>query len=136
MKRIIGLLLWLGCLSSQGMAVDRAKFRTCDQTSFCRRHRDDHSSRLYRYRLVKDSVLFHGIPKEDGENGGKDKGESKTGLWKSLQRNLGLHGDHNDGKHKGLDPYVRGPEATMTGLLVNAAAETGKKVKEHQVLEH
>ena len=106
------------------MAVDRAKFRTCDQTSFCRRHRDDHSSRLYRYRLVKDSVLFHGIPKEDGENGGKDKGESKTGLWKSLQRNLGLHGDHNDGKHKGLDPYVRGPEATMTGLLVNAAAET------------
>jgi hypothetical protein len=31
------------------MAVDRSKFRTCEQTSFCRRHRDNHSGGLYMF---------------------------------------------------------------------------------------
>ena len=117
---VLAAVLLLAC---QGFAVDRSKFRTCDQTSFCRRHRDDHSSRLYRYRLVKDSVIFHGIPKPD-EKEKKDEGETKGGIWKSLQRNLGLHASESGKHHKGPDTYVRGPEATLTGLLVNTASET------------
>jgi hypothetical protein len=38
------------------MAVDRSKFRTCQQTSFCRRHRLGKSRQLYDYSLVSDSV--------------------------------------------------------------------------------
>lgn len=132
MTRAVALFLWLGCLSSMGFAVDRAKFRTCEQTSFCRRHRDDHSSRLYRYRLVKDSVLFNGIPKPDEKEAAAKHpgGNAQTGLWKSLKQNLGLHGDSTEGQHKGPDIYVRGPEATMTGLLVNTAAETSTGLPE------
>jgi len=118
----------LACLPSLAFAVDRAKFRTCEQTSFCRRHRDDHSSRMYRYRLVKDSVIFHDIPKADAESKGVEAAEeeikSKGGLWGSLSRNLGLSGDDTANAHKGPDIYVRGPEPTMTGILLNAAAET------------
>lgn len=68
--------------------------------------------------------MFHGIPKRDEKEGEEEQAETKAGIWKSLQRNLGLHGDQKDGRHKGPDSYVRGPEATMTGLLLNAAVET------------
>ncbi|CAB9497954.1 Neutral alpha-glucosidase C (Fragment) [Seminavis robusta] len=121
-------VLLLLCFSSLGFAVDRAKFRTCDQTSFCRRHRDDHSSRLYRYRLVKDSVIFHGIPEKDEKEPPADTGTLKTGLWKSLQKNLGLK-DAKD-QAKGPDIYVRGTEPTVSGLLVNTASETSTGLSE------
>jgi alpha 1,3-glucosidase len=38
------------------MAVDRSKFRTCEQTSFCRRHRHGKSRALYNYKIVPESV--------------------------------------------------------------------------------
>lgn len=122
----VGLLIWLACFTL-GFAVDRAKFRTCEQTSFCRRHRDDHSSRMYRYRLVKESVIFHGIPQIDSGSEAEEVEEvaaKQTGIWGSLQRNLGLKADANGGAHKGPDTYVRGPEPTMTGVLINAATDT------------
>lgn len=105
------------------MAVDRTKFRTCEQTSFCRRHRGDKSSRLYQYRLVKDSVIFHGIPKADAEEEQKEETPKRGSLWGSLSRNLGLD-KQSSAQHKGPDSYVRGTEPTLSGLLVNTATET------------
>jgi len=84
---------------------------------------------LYRYRLGKDSVIFHGIP-DSNKEGGKHEGEpeegkdSKPGLWKSLQRNLGLKAEDEEAKHKGPDIYVRGTQPTVTGVLVNTATDT------------
>lgn len=100
------------------MAVDRSKFRTCSQTSFCRRHRENHSSRLYNYVLDKESVHFHVMEKEKGHT------EDKAGLWKSLQqRILGHRGED-------VDPYVQGPPPTLTGLLKNKAPETSSSNEE------
>ena len=100
------LLLLLGC-SSLGMAVDRSKFRTCSQTSFCRRHRENHSSRLYQYKLDPTSVKFHLMDKEHASAAE----DHKAGLWKSLQQRILGHGNQN------ADPYVRGPPPTLTGNL-------------------
>lgn len=135
MKRII---LWIalgGTFSSMmmGMAVDQSKFRTCSQTSFCRRHRGQHSAALYKYSIDVDSVHFH-VPSKAGEGEEETQAEPKaessmggSGLWKSLQeRILGGSQDEDDVK----DPYIRGPEPTLTGVLVNTAAETSTGHKE------
>jgi len=41
------------------MAVDRSKFRTCSQTSFCRRNRNGRSQPAYQYSLDPASIEFH-----------------------------------------------------------------------------
>jgi len=102
------------------MAVDRSKFRTCSQTSFCRRHRENHSSRLYQYKLDKSSVKFH-LMEEEHASAAK---EHKAGLWQSLQQRILGHGD------KDADPYVRGPPPTLTGVLINTAPETSSGKEE------
>lgn len=94
------------------MAVDRSKFRTCSQTSFCRRHRENHSSRLYQYRLDLQSIHFHVMEKNSSE-------ADKASLWKSLSKRILGHGGGDD-----ADPYVQGPPPTLTGLLHNTAPET------------
>ena len=121
------LLLLVACLSTQGLAVDRSKFRTCDKTSFCRRHRHDHSQQLYKYKVVRDSVEFH-IPehnKKDVED--KEQQEKAAGgsfLWKSVQqRLLGNNSQETETTNKD-DPYVRGPPPTLTGRLLNVADQT------------
>jgi alpha 1,3-glucosidase len=40
------------------MAVDRSKFRTCQQTSFCRRHREARSTAAFDYALIPESIRF------------------------------------------------------------------------------
>jgi alpha 1,3-glucosidase len=119
-------LLILSLLAVQGFAVDRTKFRTCDQTSFCRRHRGKASASLYKYKLEKDSLNFH-LPTEGGiKEGGHGAAEAKdSSLWNSLStRILGSKGDSP------LDPYVRGPPPTLTGTLVNTAPQTSTGTKE------
>jgi alpha 1,3-glucosidase len=120
------LLLFAGCwLTSFGMAVDQSKFRKCSQTSFCRRHRGEHSAALYKYRIDNDSVHFHVPSLGEEDEGPREKKDTNGGLWKSLQdRILGESGDDEK------DPYFRGPPATLTGLLVNTAAETSTGHKE------
>jgi alpha 1,3-glucosidase len=125
MKWCLVLLL---CLPSHGMAVDQSKFRTCEKTSFCRRHRGQHSAALYNYKMEKDSVHFH-VPDKTIE---KEEEEvvvaTKTGgsLWKSLSsRILGANQGDN-----AKDPHVRGPPPTLTGVLVNTSPETSTGVKE------
>eukprot|EP00532_Pseudo-nitzschia_australis_P006927 CAMPEP_0168165410 /NCGR_PEP_ID=MMETSP0139_2-20121125/1474_1 /TAXON_ID=44445 /ORGANISM="Pseudo-nitzschia australis, Strain 10249 10 AB" /LENGTH=1079 /DNA_ID=CAMNT_0008082529 /DNA_START=8 /DNA_END=3244 /DNA_ORIENTATION=+ len=147
-----GLFLWLallaGCLLTTGMSVDQSKFRTCDQTSFCRRHREQHSASLYQYRVDQDSVHFH-LPNEnkDGVGDLNDEFEGvsdqmidntengvdeKTGLWKSLQdRILGTSSHKDDSSKSKKDPYVRGPPPTLTGTLVNTATDTSSGKKEY-----
>ena len=121
------------CLTSFGFAVDQSKFRKCDQTSFCRRHRGEHSAQLYKYRIDPGSVHFHlpseGVDQDGGHSQQKDDKAAESGaggLWKSLQNRI-LGGSTDEEK----DPYVRGPPPTLTGVLVNTAPETsnGKKEK-------
>lgn len=117
------MIVWLIFLLQicAGMAVDRSKFRTCQQTSFCRRHRSKHSASLYRYKLLAESVQFHLSNEEPAE-----AVEQEKGVWKSLQRRL-LGGD----AQKALDPYVRGKPPTLTGTIVNTAPETSMQGSEH-----
>lgn len=117
------------CLTSFGLAVDQSKFRTCDQTSFCRRHRGEHSATLYNYRLDKESVHFHRPPEETNSVGETEEAEEKknTGLWKSLQnRILGASEDSESEK----DPYFRGTMPTLTGILTNTSTKTSTGHKE------
>ena len=155
-KSYCGIFFWpallAGCLLTTGMAVDQSKFRTCEQTSFCRRHREQHSASLYHYRIDQDSVHFH-LPNEnkgdiyepvDGadnvaeeavDNNNKNEGgNTNTGLWKSLQDRIlggGSLSDADDPSKNRKDPYVRGPQPTLTCTLVNTATETSTGKKEY-----
>lgn len=126
------VLLFVGCLTIQGFAVDQSKFRKCTETSFCRRHRGEHSAALYKYRVDKASVHFH-IPKKEKEEEKAAEADAaaekanNSGLWKSLHDRI--LGGSPDGENE-KDPYVRGPPPTLTGLLVNTAAETSTGHKE------
>lgn len=114
--------LWsLLCFSiyATAFAVDRSKFRTCDQTSFCRRHREKASASLYKYKLVKDSLHFH-LPSE-----GVKEPEEESSLWKSFSSRI--LGGKGDGK---LDPFVRGAPPTLTGTLINVAPKTSTGLHE------
>ena len=118
------------------MAVDRSKFRTCQQTSFCRRHRNGHSGALYRYRLLPGTVELH-IPTPEEKAAAAaaaeeaKKQEGGGGVWKSFQRRLlgGEESGNGDGSDGAVDPYVRGPTPTLTGTLENAASG-GQQQKE------
>lgn len=131
MQGFVQLLLILGITSA--FAVDQSKFRTCDQTSFCRRHRGEHSAALYKYRLDKDSVHFH-LPSErnDADENAKAAMEearklSKGGLWQSLKNGILGGSEDTDGKK---DPYYRGTAPTLTGRLINMAPKTSTGHKE------
>ncbi|OEU20574.1 hypothetical protein FRACYDRAFT_181034, partial [Fragilariopsis cylindrus CCMP1102] len=126
----------VGCLiTTTGFAVDQSKFRTCESTSFCRRHRGQHSESLYQYQIDIDSVKFHLPPNKENKDNENDindpSGGESTGLWKSLQdRILGV--DHSDDDSQNQkDPYVRGPPPTLTGILKNTAIDTSTGGKEY-----
>ncbi|GKZ00409.1 hypothetical protein MPSEU_000993900 [Mayamaea pseudoterrestris] len=117
------LVLALAC---SAMAVDRSKFRTCQQTSFCRRHREATAPRI---RLLPDSVTFHANDANDEQHAEQQRrlqeehqAAEKAGgsVWKSLQRRL-LGDANTNGANGGLvDPYVRGPPPTLSGRLVQS----------------
>ena len=109
----MGLFLWTAVV----MAVDRSKFRTCQQTSFCRRNRQHadgtahQSHTLYRYKILPESVHFH-IPEQEAPV----KQEHHDTVWTLMRRKL--LGDSNP-----VQEYVAGPPPTLTGTLQNKAAE-------------
>jgi len=108
------------------MAVDQSKFRTCAQTSFCRRHRNGHSKDLYKYKILDGSVHFH-IPEEEEKKKEAALMEAKKSgsLWKTFQERI-LGGVEESGK----DPHFRGTGPQLSGRLVNSAPETSTGFKE------
>jgi mannosyl-oligosaccharide alpha-1,3-glucosidase len=128
-KLLLSLLL---IITAASMAVDRSKFRTCQQTSFCRRHRQqedgtpNHSHvTLFHYQVLPDSIRFH-LPEDTAAEHQrnrpnpnpkhtKDKG---TGVWQSLQRRLLGKQPTNDNSAE----HVPGPPPTLTATLQNMAA--------------
>ena len=119
------------------MAVDRSKFRTCQQTSFCHRHRHGKASSLYKYQLEADSLQLHSpsateaAQKTDSETNSK----GKTSVWSSLSLHILGKNDKADRAEPSsiagvLDPYVRGTSPTLTGTLVNTAKETSTGSRE------
>jgi len=139
------LLVSLAATVGTALAVDRSKFRTCEQTSFCRRHRHNKASVQYSYKLLAESVHFH-LPNAAHAQAEPEPGAttatatdtdttSDTGVWKSLTRRLtslttagggggsstaedAIPADPADPE----DPACAGPPATLTGTLVNTAA--------------
>jgi mannosyl-oligosaccharide alpha-1,3-glucosidase len=95
------------------MAVDRTKFRTCAQTSFCRRHRANKSAVLYNYNVVPGSVHFH-LPSETAA--AASVGQPKGDFWSKFKQ--GIYGTTT--KSGGM----QGPPPTLTGTLANVAAQT------------
>jgi len=107
------------------MAVDRTKFRTCQQTSFCRRHRHGKSKRLYDYKLVSESVQLHNV-KDAVANAAASSAavaSEKRGL---LSKFLGGYSSSETEQLE--DPFVRGPPAIFTAKLVNVAPLTSTKL--------
>ena len=116
------------------MAVDRAKFRTCAQTSFCRRHRGGHSAGLYQYKLKKDSIQFQ-IPDDDKATGTKtdpeppvDEVPKPTMLQTLKSRILGSRNE-DKGSSSNNDEHFKGPSAAFMATLVN----TGNNKKEEEL---
>ena len=114
-------------LVCSALAVDRSKFRTCQQTSFCRRHRDFQAP---TFRLLPDSVTWHGLEASElhaeqqrrlQEEQQAAQQQEQAGVWKSLQRRLlGDSSAGAGGTNKDHDPYVRGPPPTLSGRLAQA----------------
>lgn len=119
------------------MAVDRSKFRTCEQTSFCRRHRHAAHGSLFRYKLVEESIQFHtsnpatdNIAEQeaavtDAEAPSEAEAAAADGVWQSIQRRLLGNTKSGEGvmKHQNsTEPSLRGPAPTLTGRLHNVAS--------------
>ena len=104
---IPSLLCWLLIVAVDWtVAVDQRKFRTCSQTSFCRRHRERHSAALYQYKLEASTVKFH-IPsdyiqqEDDGKVVPVETQAAGGSLWGSLQQRV-LGANKYDGPKKEL----------------------------------
>lgn len=80
------------------MAVDRSKFRTCSQTSFCRRHRNGRSKPAYQYKLDPATIQFspsiqevvpsdNNISKEEKEKGDMLMNSSSNNDPEALDKN-------------------------------------------------
>jgi len=96
------LLLFLPSLA---LAVDRSKFRTCQQTSFCRRHRN----RIPRHKYRLNSVQFH-PPSSFEDKVEEKKEEEKQGFFgRILNLNKFPSGENVD--------KFRGSAAVLTGKL-------------------
>jgi len=138
-------MLFLALSLTLVMAVDRSKFRTCSQTSFCRRHRFGRSQPQYQYQLLPESIQFHPEGQNSDQNEGKeeetasllkeeeisDESTSRR-ILESLKRTLLLSKtqevDGTEDNAGPLDPFVRGPGPFFTAKLVNKSPvpSTGK----------
>ena len=120
-------LLW----TLTALAVDRSKFRTCQQTSFCRRQR--HFTSDTDYVLLPETIRVHLPTEEDKEN--SDTQEEKTGgVWNSLsKRLLGSTHQHDAHNQQPLDPYVRGPPPQVTGQLVRQASQVTNNNNDNKI---
>ena len=59
--RIGAACLWLGLLLPATHAVDKSKFRKCQDTGFCKRHRTPVAATPPVYALDRESVAKHGV---------------------------------------------------------------------------
>jgi len=112
------------------MAVDRSKFRTCAQTSFCRRHRHGKSKRLYDYKLIPESVELFRSGNGDGAESSEveknaqqqsDASGSSGGLLSKFSRKLGIR---RKGSNDGTVDTFRGPGPIFSARLENIAPLT------------
>lgn len=127
------------------MAVDRSKFRTCHNTSFCRRHRNARSKPAFDYALLPQSIQFHnkGSTGEntnenenadaDQENLEKQQQQQPERYYQKIKRMLSKtsKGDKED---ESLDPYVRGPPPFFTATLANQSPHAQLPDKNDEML--
>jgi len=114
------LLTWLLLLSfTQSfqivMAVDRSKFRTCDQTSFCRRHRKSKPEPLKQFSVDASSMKFTVPTKERHKEEEQTDDIEKPGIWSSI---FGSSDDKGSSKSR----FV-GPAPIFSARLVSSKEE-------------
>lgn len=78
----VSFVVFVQCMFQQVVSVDRSKFRTCDQTAFCRRNRSPRDV-LPSYHVMKESI--------------KPQGEDGNGI------SLLLEGEHSEAPQYKLD---------------------------------
>lgn len=88
------------------LAVDRSKFRTCAQTSFCRRHRNTQEPATYRLIDLQVHDTTDEEPSEESKN------SAGGGVWSSLKQRLLPQAAQTSSDTPLLPP-------TMTGTLVD-----------------
>ena len=140
------------------MAVDRSKFRTCSQTSFCRRHRNGRSKPIYQYKLDPKTIQFHpthdiqqntssssdastnavdmdekrNIMLNNNEDGSKnEKPSSYMQKIKTMLTGKPIDHESNTNNSNEIDPYVRGPKPFFTATLHNEAMITSTGMDEN-----
>lgn len=60
LKYLLVVYVFSGILLPTGQSVDRSNFKTCDQSSFCKRHRKQPPSSDIRFAVLGDTVKFEG----------------------------------------------------------------------------
>eukprot|EP00586_Coscinodiscus_wailesii_P019518 CAMPEP_0172503312 /NCGR_PEP_ID=MMETSP1066-20121228/168103_1 /TAXON_ID=671091 /ORGANISM="Coscinodiscus wailesii, Strain CCMP2513" /LENGTH=1025 /DNA_ID=CAMNT_0013278997 /DNA_START=155 /DNA_END=3232 /DNA_ORIENTATION=+ len=108
LRLLIPLLLLLPFTT----CVDQSKFRTCQQTSFCRRHR--HRKPRHHFRLDPTSLQFILSP-SSSTDGAAAAAPAKTGRGLMSRFFGGKSGDADATE----DVYVRGPAPVLEGSLSN-----------------
>lgn len=99
------------------MAVDRSKFRTCEQTSFCRRHRHNAPKTHNHFFLEKSSIQFsntwNNVISESDEEAVDEEPQQQRSLWQSL-----FGSSSSDTPGQKYSSHV-GPKPMLTGKLVS-----------------
>ena len=93
-------------------AVDHSKFRTCDQTSFCRRHRDSPPHHSRQFKVDASSIKFSFPGTKDNEKDSESTEGSRNkegGIWNTLFGSL----SPSSAPHR---EYL-GPPPLLTALL-------------------
>jgi len=125
------------------MAVDRSKFRTCDNTSFCRRNRDGRNKLAYQYNLDPLSIQYHPHPNNqhssnvetDEQNEQQQKQQEqdqqqeeprKRGYIQSLKQMLSKSSSNQNENSNKIDPHFLGPNPFFTANLINTSPFVGK----------
>jgi mannosyl-oligosaccharide alpha-1,3-glucosidase len=123
MRRSLFSLLAAVCwIIGSAMAVDRSKFRTCEQTGFCRTHRKDNDEPIV-YQLTNVEFHEHGLPMDhsddnEGSASSLSKKKMNQSLWKSLAaRALG-------GSGAAMDEATTTPPVAYTRLTGTLAASS------------
>lgn len=104
------------------MAVDRTKFRTCEQTSFCRRHRlnvETNSAPPNRpsYQVIKESIQFDSIVRQEtltNTTTSTERGGGNSRRWPAI---FSLLSKHSNASQSSVAYRRAGPKPSLTAIL-------------------
>lgn len=105
------------------LGVDRSKFRSCQDTSFCRRHRFGQSRSSYKYQVLPDTIQFFTklTPESNDHYYSERQPQNGEGLIATIMKNI--VSSKNSTSTQG-DPFFRGPSKIFSAKLINTSPIT------------